>query len=255
MAEIILEVKDLSKRFGGIVALDGVNFSVEKGCFLGIIGPNGAGKTTLFNVITGVYPESSGKVYLLGEDLGKFKAYERARKGILRSFQQTNIFSKLKVMENMLQGFHTAIPLNFWMSLFPTNKSKRLMEEKTVQALEILKFLGLEQFSHHLAGSLPLGIQKKIGIALALVAGPKVLLLDEPVAGLNSGEIDGVMHFINDIVRKKCTCIIIEHHVKTVMHYCDRLLVLHFGKKIAEGLPEEVRNNRDVVVAYLGEEE
>lgn len=232
-----------------------VGLTLREGEFLGIIGPNGAGKTTLFNVITGVYPPTKGHVILMKEDITHLKTHERARKGVVRSFQQVSVFLKMTVTENLLQGFHNSFGINFWESLFNTKGSRGKISKVRTQALELLQSLEMDHFKDEIAGSLPLGIQKKLGIAIALAANPKVLMLDEPVSGLNPVEIELVMHFIANIVRKRCTCIIIEHHVKTVMDYCDRIMVLHFGRKIAEGLPREIARNRDVIVAYLGEEE
>jgi branched-chain amino acid transport system ATP-binding protein len=253
-ASKLLEVKDVSKQFGGLAALTDVNLTLKEGEFLGIIGPNGAGKTTLFNVITGVYPATKGHVILMSEDITHLKIHERARKGIVRSFQQVNVFSQLTVTENLLQGFHNFFGISFWEGLFYTKGSREKISKVKAQALELLHFLEMDHVKDEIAGALPLGIQKKLGIAIALAANPKVLLLDEPVSGLNPIEIELVMHFIASTVRKRCTCVVIEHHVKTVMDYCDRIMVLHFGRKIAEGLPQEVSRNRDVIVAYLGED-
>jgi branched-chain amino acid transport system ATP-binding protein len=250
----LLEIRDVSKHFGGLAALTEVNLTLKEGEFLGIIGPNGAGKTTLFNVVTGVYPPTKGHVILMNEEITHLKTHERARKGIVRSFQQVNVFSKLTVTENLLQGFHNHFGINFWESLFNTKGSREKISKIKTKALELLRSLEMDQFKDEIAGSLPLGIQKKLGIAIALAANPKVVLLDEPVSGLNPVEIELVMHFISNVVRKRCTCVIIEHHVKTVMNYCDQIMVLRFGRKIAEGLPHEVSRNRDVIVAYLGED-
>jgi branched-chain amino acid transport system ATP-binding protein len=250
----ILEVRNISKHFGGVAALTDVSLTLQEEEFLGIIGPNGAGKTTLFNVITGVYSPSEGKVFLKNRDITHLMTHERAKQGIVRSFQQINVFSSLTVIENILQGFHNTFRINFWEDLFNTKGSTGKTLQAKDKALELLESLELEQFKDETAGSLPLGIQKKLGIAIALAANPKVLLLDEPVSGLNPVEIDAVMHFISNVVRKRCTCIIIEHHVKTVLNYCDRITVLQFGRKIAEGRPEEITKNREVILAYLGEE-
>jgi branched-chain amino acid transport system ATP-binding protein len=254
-ASVLLEVRNISKHFGGLAALDNVNISVKEGEFFGIIGPNGAGKTTLFNVITGVHTPTGGKVFLTNKEITHLKTYERARRGIVRSFQQVNVFSQLTVTENLLQGFHSSFQINFWKSFLPTRKSNEQMAKMKDQALDLLRSLEMEPFKDEISGSLPLGIQKKLGIAVALAANPKILLLDEPVSGLNPVEIEAVMHFIQNMVRKRCTCVIIEHHVKTVLNYCDRIMVLQFGRKIAEGIPSEIARNRDVIVAYLGEEE
>lgn len=250
----LLEVKNVSKHFGGLAALTDVNLALKAGEMLGVIGPNGAGKTTLFNVITGVYPPSHGKVFLMNEDITHIETYLRARKGIVRSFQQVNVFSRLTTLKNMVQGFRTSFQINFWKTLFDTKENRKKVSQIETQALELLSSLGMEQFRDEMAGSLPLGVQKKLGIAIALAANPKVLLLDEPVSGLNPVEIEAVMHFVAGVVRKRCTCIIIEHHVKTVLNYCDRIMVLNFGRKIGDGLPQEISENPEVIAAYLGEE-
>jgi len=250
----LLRLNDVSKHFGGLTALSDVTFALKQAEFLGVIGPNGAGKTTIFNVITGVYPVTKGNIFLMDEEITHLKTHERARKGIVRSFQQTNVFSKLSVLENLLQGFHNSFRINFVEDFFNTKKSRDKLDQLKAQALDLLRFLEMERFRDEIAGSLPLGIQKKLGIAIALAANPKVLLLDEPVSGLNPIEIESVMHFIAETVRNKCTCVIIEHHVKTVLNYCDRIIVLNFGRKIAEGLPVEISKNPEVIAAYLGEE-
>jgi branched-chain amino acid transport system ATP-binding protein len=249
-----LDVKDLTKHFGGLAALQDVDFSLQEGEMLGVIGPNGAGKTTLFNVITGVYPATKGTVLFSNRDITHMKTHHRARMGLVRSFQQVNIFSELTALQNLRQGLYTSIEIGFWKSLFDTRGNRAKIAEIENQALALLRSLGMEEHRDEMAGALPLGIQKKLGIAIALAANPKVILLDEPISGLNPSEITAVMEFIADEVRKRCTCIIIEHHVKTVMNYCDRILVLNFGKKIAEGLPQEIAKNPEVIAAYLGEE-
>jgi branched-chain amino acid transport system ATP-binding protein len=249
----LLEVKDILKKFGGLTALNQISLTIKKEEFLGIIGPNGAGKTTLFNIITGTYLPTRGRIYLRGEDITHKSTDERARKGIIRSFQQVAVFPKLTVLENILQGYHQDLKTNFFKALFQTKSVEENMSKIRHEAHELLGRMGMGEIEDQVAGALPLGIQKKIGIAIALAARPKLLLLDEPVSGLNPIEKQGVMNFIMQFARDKCTCIIIEHHVKTILNYCDRIAVLNFGRKIAEGLPREIVKNREVISAYLGE--
>ena len=249
---LLLEVKNISRNFGGLAALSGVSFDVRPGEIVGVIGPNGAGKTTLFNVITGFFPPKEGQIIFGGEDITRLKPHQISRKGIIRTFQADILFRDLSVQQNVLTGLHIrASGLNPKHVFFA---SSIIPKSETRMADEILETIGLTQFRDYKAGDLPHGHQRMLGIGVALAAEPKLLLLDEPVTGMNLDEIREVVDLVNDLREKGLTVLIVEHHIKTVMDICQRVIVLNFGKKIAEGSPEEVRRNEDVIAAYLGPE-
>ncbi|EJE7233740.1 ABC transporter ATP-binding protein [Clostridium botulinum] len=237
----ILEVKDLNINFGGITAVDNLNFSVKKGEILGVIGPNGAGKTTLYNTITGIYKPSKGDIFLNNKKITGMKPYKISRLGIARTFQNIRLFNSLTVLENILVG--RVSELKKLVKLNP------YMEE----TCDILKVVGLEKVINNMASDLPYGQQRKVEIARALAISPKVLLLDEPAAGMNNYEKRDLKNLIN-ILREdfNITVLIIEHDMGVIMELCDRILVLDYGKKIAEGSPEEISNDDNVIKAYMG---
>ncbi|MDU1322087.1 MAG: ABC transporter ATP-binding protein [Clostridium botulinum] len=237
----ILEVKDLNINFGGITAVDNLNFSVKEGEILGVIGPNGAGKTTLYNTITGIYKPSKGDIFLNNKKITGMKPYKISRLGIARTFQNIRLFNSLTVLENILVG--RVSELKKLVKLNP------YMEE----TCDILKVVGLEKVINNMASDLPYGQQRKVEIARALAISPKVLLLDEPAAGMNNYEKRDLKNLIN-ILREdlNITVLIIEHDMGVIMELCDRILVLDYGKKIAEGSPEEISNDDNVIKAYMG---
>ena len=237
----ILEVKDLNINFGGITAIDNLNFSVKKGEILGVIGPNGAGKTTLYNTITGIYKPSKGDIFLNNKKITGMKPYKISRLGIARTFQNIRLFNSLTVLENILVG--RVSELKKLVKLNP------YMEE----TFDILKVVGLEKVINNMASDLPYGQQRKVEIARALAISPKVLLLYEPAAGMNNYEKRDLKNLIN-ILRENfnITVLIIEHDMGVIMELCDRILVLDYGKKIAEGSPEEISNDDNVIKAYMG---
>ncbi|NFV13026.1 ABC transporter ATP-binding protein [Clostridium sp. FAM 1755] len=237
----ILEVKDLNINFGGITAIDNLNFSVNEGEILGVIGPNGAGKTTLYNAITGIYRPSKGDIFLNNKKITGTKPYKISRLGIARTFQNIRLFNSLTVLENILVG--RVSELKKLVKLNP------YMEE----IFDILKVVGLEKVINNIASDLPYGQQRKVEIARALAISPKVLLLDEPAAGMNNYEKRDLKNLIN-ILREdfNITVLIIEHDMGVIMDLCDRILVLDYGKKIAEGSPEEISNDDNVIKAYMG---
>ncbi len=237
----ILEVKDLNINFGGITAVDNLNFSVKKGEILGVIGSNGAGKTTLYNTITGIYKPSKGDIFLNNKKITGMKPYKISRLGIARTFQNIRLFNSLTVLENILVG--RVSELKKLVKLNP------YMEE----TCDILKVVGLEKVINNMASDLPYGQQRKVEIARALAISPKVLLLDEPAAGMNNYEKRDLKNLIN-ILREdfNITVLIIEHDMGVIMELCDRILVLDYGKKIAEGSPEEISNDDNVIKAYMG---
>lgn len=237
----ILEVKDLNINFGGITAIDNLNFSVNEGEILGVIGPNGAGKTTLYNAITGIYGPSKGDIFLNNKKITGTKPYKISRLGIARTFQNIRLFNSLTVLENILVG--RVSELKKLVKLNP------YMEE----IFDILKVVGLEKVINNIASDLPYGQQRKVEIARALAISPKVLLLDEPAAGMNNYEKRDLKNLIN-ILREdfNITVLIIEHDMGVIMDLCDRILVLDYGKRIAEGSPEEISNDDNVIKAYMG---
>jgi len=247
-----LEVKSITKQFGGLVAVDSVSFVVEKGEIVSVIGPNGAGKTTVFNMLTGVYQIDSGEIIFDGKPIQNKTPQEIVIAGISRTFQNIRLFSNMRVIENVLVGTHTNTEYGFFDAFFRTGKYKRLEAEKTARAVEILKSIGLEHRIHDYANNLPYGEQRKLEIARAIATNAKIILLDEPAAGMNPQESEELLRFIRELRDKGYTIILIEHDMSVVMNISDRIYVIDHGKKIAEGLPNEIANNQRVVEAYLG---
>ncbi|WP_277656610.1 ABC transporter ATP-binding protein [Seleniivibrio woodruffii] len=234
----LLEVKDVSKYFGGLAAVSGVSFNVNEGEILAIIGPNGAGKTTLFNVINGFYKPSKGEIVFEGAQIGGKKPHEICLAGMARTFQIVRPLRRLSVFDNVLA------------SAFLRAKNKAEAEKI---AEEVLKFTDLYEDREVLSKGLPLGKRKRLEIARALATKPKLLLLDESFAGLNPAELDKSIEIIRNIKKSGITVMIIEHHMKVIMSISDRIVVLTYGQKIAEGTPDEIRHNQQVIEAYLGE--
>ncbi len=254
MESAILQVKGLSKHFGGLVALENIHMDIFHSEILGVIGPNGSGKTTLFNAISGVFPPTAGQVILDGNNITGLKAHDIAQRGISRSFQSTTLFMDLSVLENVFTGCHMSYKTPFWKRWFRAPSALREEEHLRGKATEILSFLGLEPQKHELAKNLPHGYQMVLSVCIALAADPKLLLLDEPVTGMNQEEIETMSGMIRQIRDTGVTIVLVDHNVRTVMNLCDRIVVLNHGKKIAEGLPEEIRENNMVIEAYLGRE-
>jgi branched-chain amino acid transport system ATP-binding protein len=245
----LLEVKALSKEFGGLRALDGVSFAAQEGEILGIIGPNGAGKTTLFNMISGVYPPSSGEMSFKGESILRLKPHQISRLGIGRTFQIVRPFQNLDVETNVLVAFGHRYYPSLWKASAPFRQSGILKE---VQVL--IERAGLRPYAKHLAKNLPLGFKKRLEIARALALRPRLLLLDEPSAGLRFEESAQLMELIRQVLGQGIGVLLIEHNMHVVMDLCKRIVVLDHGSKIAEGSPEEIRSNPLVIQAYLGKE-
>jgi len=250
----LLEVKDVSMRFGGVEAIRKLDFTIDQGEIRGLIGPNGAGKTTLFNVISGVCRPTTGTVLFRGKDITVFKPHTVTKLGIVRTFQAVTLFKNFTVLRNVLMGCHLYSKLSFWGALLNTRQTVRSESSNEKKTMEILEFMGLLQYRDELAVNLPHGHQRALGVSIALAAEPELLMLDEPVTGMNTEETTEMMDLINKIRDKGITILLIEHDMKAVMGVCERITVLDFGKKIAEGLPDEIKENRDVVEAYLGSE-
>ena len=253
-SDYILEAKKISKNFGGLQAINRLSFAVEKGHIFSIIGPNGAGKTTAINLITGVYPPASGEIYFEGRKLYKKRPYQVARMGIARTFQNVQMFHNMTVRENVMVGLHTKSRCGFLQCLMHTpqvSKEEEIIRDKTDRVLE---FLGLDSKADQLAAGLAYGDQKRLEIARSLAAEPRLLFLDEPVAGLNLQETKEMSRTILKISEKGITIVLVEHDMNLIMGISDTITVLNYGEKIAEGDSEEIQNNPMVIEAYLGKE-
>ena len=250
---MILEVQGLTRYFGGVRALDGVDFRIGRGELAGIIGPNGSGKTTLFNVITGIYRPDRGVVSLEEGEITRLPPDEIARRGIARTFQNIRLFRELTVVDNVRIAHHPHVGYGAIAALLRTGAFYREERRTREQAEEFLSIFSLQDRGKALAKNLPYGDQRKLEIARALASRPKVLLLDEPAAGMNPSEVTTLMEFILRIrERFSLTVLLIEHQMRLVMGICERLIVMDFGQVIARGLPGEIRRNHQVIEAYLG---
>jgi len=250
----ILEVTGLTKRFGGLLAVDEVDFSVEPGQIMGIIGPNGAGKTTLYNAVTGFFRPTSGRVIFEGRDVTGLKANRIARLGLVRTFQLVNLIGGETAYQNLRTAHYLQRRVSAVPSVFHTRASLKDEESVSAKTEELMKRMGLYEVKDEVASSLPHGLQRLLGICIALAARPKLLLLDEPTAGMSTAETETIMEQIRRIRDEGVTVMLVEHDMKVIMNICDWIIVLNFGAKIAEGTPQEVSGNRKVITAYLGSE-
>lgn len=248
----MLQVEGLTKNFGGLAAVSAVDMSIQPGELVGLIGPNGAGKTTFFNLLTGYIRPSSGAVTFEGKNITGKKPHYVASRGIVRSFQQDNVFAGYTALENLLLAAHLNADVNFLQTVFTTRHARRRESEIRTKAEEVLELVGIQQLAGSLAGSLAHGHKRMLGIAIALMCQPKLLLLDEPLAGMNVAEVDETLALIRKLWDGGLTTLLIEHNMRAAMSVCQRFLVLSFGKKIAEGTPDEIKKNPEVVKAYLG---
>jgi branched-chain amino acid transport system ATP-binding protein len=251
----MIEVNGLTRHFGGLAAVNRLDFNINRGELVGLIGPNGAGKTTCFNLLTGFLRPTKGQVIFEGRNITGRNPHYIASKGIVRTFQATSVFRDFTVLQNIKTAYYLKFRAGFLESMAHTPASKRKERLIAEHALEMAQFVGLGSVTDVPAKNLPHGYKRMLGIAIAMAAEPKLLLLDEPLSGMNSEEVTNAIDIISNIWRKGTTILLIEHNMRAAMSLCQRLIVLNFGKKIAEGTAEEIRNNKLVIQAYLGSDE
>ena len=248
----LLEVCGLTKSFSGVMAVQDVDFSVEPGMVFSVIGPNGAGKTTLFNLITGIYQPNRGEIRLDGEIITGLAPHHLAQKGMARTFQNLQVCMNLSALENVMLGAHLTLDRNLFKGMFQLPAIRRADESLREWARALMRFVGLEAYIGRPASALPYGALKRLEIARALAAKPRILFLDEPAAGLNPKETAQIDALVKELANRQTTVVLVEHDMKMVMNISDRILVLNYGKKLIEGTAPEVRRNPDVIAAYLG---
>ncbi len=248
----LLRIESVSKAFGGVQALWNISFDLPSGLIQGLIGPNGAGKTTLFNLITGIYKPDDGRIMFENKHIQGRQVHELVRLGIARTFQNVEIFGSMNVIENVMVGRHVRSRCGFWGAV--TRVPWMVKEEKNTfdKAMEILSFVGIEELAYRKSSELPFGWQRLLEIARALASNPKLLLLDEPAAGLNATETRQLGHLLKKIRTNGITMLLVEHDMSLTMEICDRIVVLDQGKKLAEGTPRQIQSNAAVMAAYLG---
>ncbi|QOR64670.1 ABC transporter ATP-binding protein [Cytobacillus suaedae] len=252
----VLEIKDITLRFGGVTALNQVTYEVKEGEIFSLIGPNGAGKTSMLNCISGLYRPTSGAIRYKGEDITHLKPHTRAGMGIARAFQNIELFPHLSVLDNLMLGRHAKMKTGLLSGGFYWGKAQKEEIEHREKVEEVIDFLEIEDIRNTPVGRLSYGLQKRVEVGRALALEPEVLLLDEPMAGMNSEEKEDMARYIIDIhAEKQTTIILIEHDMRVVMDLSDHIAVLDFGKLIGYGTPKEIQNNQQVINAYLGEDE
>ncbi|WHX38544.1 ABC transporter ATP-binding protein [Mesobacillus sp. AQ2] len=249
---MFLETKNLTKKFGGLTAVNDVDFSIEKGKINAIIGPNGAGKSTFFNLISGFHPPTSGHIIFKGRDITNLPSNKIAELGIARTFQTTNLFEQSTVLDNVTVGHRLRTNSNLLDAVFRSKRLKREEEKCREKAFEVIEFAGLEKVADKLVGSLTQEEKKRTAFALALATDPEIVFLDEPAAGVNPDETEGLALLMKKMADKGITVCLIEHKMQMIMKLADKIMVLNYGEKIAEGNAEEIRNNPTVIKAYLG---
>ncbi|NLE10500.1 MAG: ABC transporter ATP-binding protein [Actinobacteria bacterium] len=248
----MLQVEGLTKNFGGLTAVGSVDMGIRPGELVGLIGPNGAGKTTFFNLVTGYLRPSAGRVTFEGKNITGKKPHHVAGRGMVRSFQQDNVFAEFSALDNLIMAAHLHSGVSFWQSILKTPASRHREMDIRQKAEETLELVGIGDLADSPAGSLAHGHKRMLGIGLALMCQPKLLMLDEPLAGMNVSEVDDTLALVRKLWEGGLTILLIEHNMRAAMSVCERFFVLSFGRKIAEGTPDEIRSNPEVVKAYLG---
>jgi branched-chain amino acid transport system ATP-binding protein len=250
---MLLRTEGLGISFGGLKAVDDVDLEVEKGTVTAIIGPNGAGKSTFFNLISGFYRPTHGRVIMDGEDITNYPVHQTVRLGMARTFQMTSLFDDSTVLDNAIVGHRVRTKSNLFDAVFRTPRARREERQCRERAMEALSFVGVDHLADRMVGSIYQEARKRVSIALALATDPKIALLDEPAAGVNKEETEGLAALIRKMVEHGYTVLLVEHKMGMVMELADKIMVLHHGEKLAEGPPEEISSNERVIEAYLGE--